>query len=101
MGDGKTEQSEQLDLTGARVLLVEDEYYIADDLRRTLRAVGATVVGPAPTLSIAMDLFDEGNLDCAVIDLKRPPIGRSADRAAPLVRYRHGLWQHGCPRPAQ
>ena len=48
MGDGKTEQSEQLDLTGARVLLVEDEYYIADDLRRTLRAVGATVVGPAP-----------------------------------------------------
>jgi len=69
MGDGKTEQSEQLDLTGARVLLVEDEYYIADDLRRTLRAVGATVVGPAPTLSIAMDLFDEGNFDCAVIDL--------------------------------
>jgi DNA-binding NtrC family response regulator len=69
MGDGKSEQSEQLDLSGARVLLVEDEYYIADDLRRTLRGAGATVVGPASTLSLAMDLLDEGNFDCAVIDL--------------------------------
>ena len=47
----KYEQGQQPDLTGARVLLVEDEYYIADDLRRTLHAAGATVIGPAPTLS--------------------------------------------------
>ena len=69
MGDVKSEADQTLDLSGARILLVEDEYYIADDLRRTLRSVGAVVVGPAPTLSIAMNLVDEGNFDCAVIDL--------------------------------
>jgi|SRR5689334_2215532 len=65
----KSEQDQKLDLSGARVLLVEDEYYIADDLRRTLAGAGATVVGPAPSLSRAQDLLDEGNFDCAVIDL--------------------------------
>ena len=69
MGTEKMKPAEQLNLTGARVLVVEDEYYIADDLRRTLNAAGATVVGPAPTLAAAQDLLDAGQFDCAVIDL--------------------------------
>ena len=58
-----------VDLTGARILLVEDEYYIADDLRRTLIAAGANIVGPCSTLEHANRVMDEGAFDCAVIDL--------------------------------
>jgi DNA-binding response OmpR family regulator len=58
-----------LPLNGARVLIVEDEYYIADDLRRTLHAAGAKVVGPVSTLVSADDAISVGEFDCAVIDL--------------------------------
>jgi DNA-binding response OmpR family regulator len=63
------QQEQTLDLSGKRVLLVEDEYYIADELRRTLEAAGAEVVGPISTLAGASAALDEGAFDCAVIDL--------------------------------
>jgi len=58
-----------LQLDGKRVLLVEDEYYIADDLRRILEGVGARVVGPLSTLAKAHEALDDARFDCAVIDL--------------------------------
>ena len=33
-------------LAGKRVLVVKDEYFIASDLKRTLKKEGAVVVGP-------------------------------------------------------
>ena len=69
MGGGKRENSQPLDLGGARVLLIEDEYYIADDLRRILDRAGAAVVGPCATLAKANEALDEAAFDCAVIDL--------------------------------
>ena len=57
-------------LAGRRLLLVEDEYFIADDLVRELLAGGAEVVGPAGSVDGALDLLDEaGRLDGAVLDL--------------------------------
>jgi hypothetical protein len=35
------------DLKRCRILIVEDEYFLADDLASVLRAHGADVVGPA------------------------------------------------------
>lgn len=58
-----------LDLTGKRILLVEDEYYIADDLKRTLLRAGAEVVGPFSTVEKAQRALDDEPFDCAVIDL--------------------------------
>lgn len=57
-------------LAGCRVLLVEDEYYIADDIARALRSVGAEVVGPFPTCDEALKAiaFDT-RLDGAVLDI--------------------------------
>jgi DNA-binding NtrC family response regulator len=63
------ESALEVNLSGARVLVVEDEYYIADDLTRTLDAAGATVVGPVSTIETANKVIDEGGFDCAVIDL--------------------------------
>jgi len=56
-------------LRGCRVLVVEDEFFIADDMAQTLSLNGAEVVGPAPTLDRAMALLDAGPVDCAVIDV--------------------------------
>lgn len=63
------DNAENPDLTGYRILLVEDEYFIADDLRRALEECGADVVGPVPSLSKALPLAAGENLTCAVLDI--------------------------------
>ena len=53
-----------------RVLLVEDEYYIADDMARALTKLGAEVVGPIPTRDKALEVIASGTrLDAAVLDI--------------------------------
>ena len=44
-------------LAGRRVLVVEDEYFIADDLRHQLEACGAEVLGPVPRVGEALALI--------------------------------------------
>jgi hypothetical protein len=39
-------------LQGRRVLVVEDEYFIAQDISNALLQVGAEIVGPASTLAM-------------------------------------------------
>lgn len=56
-------------LAGVRVLVVEDEYYLADDLARALEKSGATVVGPVGTVAEAEGLIDQGEFDRAVLDM--------------------------------
>jgi DNA-binding response OmpR family regulator len=57
------------DLTGCRVLLVEDEYFIADDLCQALERCGASVVSPIPSLDKALPLAETESLTCAVLDI--------------------------------
>ena len=58
------------DLAGCRVLLVEDEYYLADDLKRAASQLGAEVIGPAPTCAEALALLDRtARIDLAVLDI--------------------------------
>lgn len=55
---------------GYRVLLVEDEYFIARGLQETLAARGAEVVGPVPSVTEALDLIaTTARLDGAVLDI--------------------------------
>lgn len=56
-------------LDGIRVLVVEDEYLLADDLARALRAAGAEPVGPVPTLDQAERLLVGSRVDAAILDL--------------------------------
>lgn len=62
-------QPDQSVLLGRRVLVVEDEYFIADDFSRMLTGAGATVIGPCGTVSSAHDAITSGGFECAVIDL--------------------------------
>lgn len=57
-------------LTGLTVLVAEDEYMLAADLRRELASAGATVVGPAASLAKALDLISKTEeLDAAILDV--------------------------------
>ena len=56
-------------LNDVRVLVVEDEFLLADDLTRSLHAEGAVVVGPAPTVEQALNLLQGGGVDAAVLDV--------------------------------
>jgi CheY-like chemotaxis protein len=55
-------------LKDVRVLLVEDDPIIALDIRGTLEAVGAVVVGPARDVASATVFMQSGSFDVAVLD---------------------------------
>src|SRR3954451_8078467 len=52
-----------------RVLVVEDEYFLADDMTQALRKLGADVVGPAPSRDAALALLEAEPVDVAVLDI--------------------------------
>jgi DNA-binding response OmpR family regulator len=56
-------------LDGHRILVVEDEYFIADDLSRALQRQGAEVIGPVPDLAAGLVLAEHEQLDGAVLDV--------------------------------
>ena len=57
-------------LAGRRLLVVEDEYFLAAELVEALSADGAKVIGPAASVDDALDLLDDtAQLDGAVLDL--------------------------------
>ncbi|MHC4055604.1 response regulator [Bradyrhizobium sp. 25ACV] len=57
-------------LAGRRILVVEDEYFLADDIGKALRALGAEIAGPVGHIEDAVEmLHDGGVLDAAVLDV--------------------------------
>jgi DNA-binding NtrC family response regulator len=60
----------QRNLKGYRVLVIEDEYFIAEELRLALEQHGAIVVGPVPTLGQALvHAQSTDRIDAAVVDI--------------------------------
>jgi DNA-binding response OmpR family regulator len=57
-------------LSGCRVLLVEDEYLIGEDIKRALERVDIEVIGPVPTLDEALARLAATEVDVAVVDIK-------------------------------
>src|SRR4051812_27212050 len=56
-------------LAGLSVLVAEDDYYLADDVRMALEAAGAAVRGPRPDVDAVLELARDSRLDCAVLDV--------------------------------
>lgn len=56
-------------LTGKRILIVEDEYFIASDLRNDLAKAGAVVVGPVGDLDKGLALAVGEALDATLLDV--------------------------------
>lgn len=56
-------------LSGLRVLVVEDDYFIADEICSALRNHGADIVGPSPDVQDGLKLLQSHRIDCAVLDI--------------------------------
>ncbi|GAB6841179.1 CheY-like chemotaxis protein [Methylorubrum rhodinum] len=79
-------------LDGRILLIVEDEYFIADDMRRAFEASGATVIGPVGRVEEALEIVASApRIDGAVLDinLRHVPVYPVADllrqRGVPFV----------------
>lgn len=57
-------------LAGRRIFVVEDEYFLADDIGKTFRAMGAEIAGPFGDFEDALRVLRDGSvLDAAVLDI--------------------------------
>jgi ActR/RegA family two-component response regulator len=56
-------------LDGCSVLVLDDDYFLADDTRAALEDAGATVVGPFGSTDDALASLDEGSPEYAILDL--------------------------------
>src|SRR5215470_10682057 len=76
---------------GSRVLIVEDEFFIALDIGQRLADAGFDVVGPAPSVAKALSLIDEEGCDVAVLDVNlggetsEPVARRLRESAKPFI----------------
>ena len=65
--DGGDDSGEKL--LGRRVLVVEDEALVAMDLQFAFEDAGAQVLGPAMSLSEALTVAEQAEIDCALLDV--------------------------------
>ncbi|MBV9841343.1 MAG: response regulator [Sphingomonadaceae bacterium] len=78
-------------LERCRILVVEDEYLLADEMADELMDEGAVVLGPVPSVDGALALLDGQSPDGAILDLNLggEPAFRVADaligRGVPLI----------------
>ncbi|MBV2142260.1 response regulator [Falsochrobactrum sp. TDYN1] len=57
------------DLEHRRVLVVEDEIFVALDVAATVEDANGTVVGPVGTVRQAIDLINHQHIDAAILDV--------------------------------
>lgn len=58
------------DLVGRTILVVEDDYMLAQDITRAFKHSGAEILGPVSNVADALDLLETATaLDGAVLDI--------------------------------
>ena len=73
-------------LDGLRVLIVEDNFIVADSLKELVTAYGGAVAAMVPDLEKALAACDERAVDVAILD-----IDLRGTNVAPLARRLHEL----------
>ncbi len=73
-----------------KVLIVEDEPFIALDIKALVTAHRHEVVGVAENLSQALNLARTANCDCALVDVKLKD-GFTGIQVARALRYEFGI----------
>lgn len=72
-------------LAGLRLLVVEDQYSVADYIGMLLEDFGCVVVGPVATIEEALAAVDDGGLDGALLDANL-----NGDSSAPIAAVLQG-----------
>jgi DNA-binding NtrC family response regulator len=76
---------------GRRILIVEDEYFIAQDVAAALEDLGYTVAGPVPSVEEALAAIATEKLDAVLLDANlfgtssAPVAAELAARGLPFV----------------
>jgi DNA-binding LytR/AlgR family response regulator len=93
------------ELRGLRILIVEDNFLVAENLRELLSARGCDVIGPAPRVEVALGLLAaNGRVDGAMLDINLgsedcfPIAAALQERAVPFL-FLTGY--DGMPIPAE
>ena len=60
---------DQAGLHGKRILVIEDDYYLASDEAAALKETGAIIVGCTGDVSEARRFIDKELIDCALVDI--------------------------------
>ncbi|MEP2827931.1 response regulator [Parvibaculum sp.] len=73
-GEGQGEDAQgaprgELPLSGRKVIVVEDEFFVGIELAQILETAGAKILGPASSLADARELAADEEVDMAVIDV--------------------------------
>ena len=66
--NGRVERRPRADLKGVPVLVVEDQWHVANAVKSVLEIEGMRVIGPASTAADALRLVTEQKPDLAVVD---------------------------------
>lgn len=72
-------------LRGTNVLVVEDEFYLAMDIKDEIERAGGKVLGPSPDAASTLTMIDQEAPDCAIVDINLGE-GASFEVAAELQR---------------
>lgn len=78
-------------LNGCRILIVEDEYFIAADLKSWIEEAGGTVLGPFNTVARCLEEIELHQPDISILDvnIRGEPVYRVAaelaDRNIPFL----------------
>lgn len=79
---------ESATLTGQRVLVLEDDYYLASDTANAVRDAGGTVVGPFSNERSALEEIASGRPTAALLDVN---LGAGPSYEAARVLVRRGI----------
>ncbi len=74
---------------GLRILVVEDDYQVAESLAEILETLGGEVIGPAATAEQATRLIEQRGPDVSILD-----VGLTKGTTATVAR---ALRERGCP----
>lgn len=75
-------------LSGARILIVEDDFLISTELDMILADAGATVVGPCRTLAQAEHVIEDNQISAAILDFR---VGDATTLSVAAQLNRHGI----------
>lgn len=70
------------------ILVIEDDFYLADDAQQALEAAGATVLGPVSNADDALELLARTRPDCALVDVN---LGGGASFVSAEALQRQGV----------
>lgn len=56
-------------LRGKHILIVEDDYFLAEQTRRELAKYETFIVGPVASVDLALDLLKTRKVDAAILDI--------------------------------